>query len=123
MVFFEVIVYILIVLLSLRKENVSIVQIIQIDSDTAHLVKDAQGKYFRSLLHCYIYSLAMKLTLVRRIQFVLWSLIVAKCSSQHAADWMSGEYGIGFRVPGGVNFEVRIFQCTHLFLDCDSLIF
>ena len=28
---------------------------IQIDSDTAHLVKDAQGKYFRSLLHCYIY--------------------------------------------------------------------
>ena len=101
-------------LLSLRKENVSIVQIIQIDSDTAHLVKDAQGKYFRSLL---------KLTLVRRIQFVLWSLIVVKCSSQHAADWMSGEYGIGFRVPGGVNFEVRIFQCTHLFLDCDSLIF
>ena len=44
----------------------------------------------------------------RMILFVLLSLLVTKCHSQHAADWMSGNHGIGFRIPGGVNMEVRL---------------
>jgi hypothetical protein len=44
------------------------------------------------------------------IKFSILCLLSQNAVAQNLADWMSGNHGVGFRIPGGVNMETAVYD-------------
>ena len=44
----------------------------------------------------------------------LFLIGASSAQNAHNADWMSGNHGVGFRIPGGVDFESCNYNTTDL---------
>ena len=41
---------------------------------------------------------------------IVFGVICRTINAQNLADWMSGNHGVGFRIPGGVNMESAVYD-------------